>query len=481
MDAPVTGGAASGSVWTEQQRALTIGLLLSVTAIGFEAMAVATVLPTIADDLGGLRLYGWTFSAFMLANLAVTILAGQAADRYGPAWPYAAGLVLFGVGLVVAGLAPSMPVLVLGRAVQGAGAGAIGAMAYVSLGRGYPDELRARVMALLSSAWVLPSLLGPAVAAVVADHLSWRLVFLGLLPFLAVAGALLLPALRRMGAPTPAERAEGRARAAVLLALGVGLALAGAGARRPLLAAPLLAVGVAVAWPALRRLMPAGTFVARPGLPACLAVRGLLTYAFFGAQAFLPLGLTDLRGLSLTQAGIALTVAALAWTGGSWLQARLDGRDGGSGRPARVAAGFGVVLAGGALAALALLVAELPVWVATLGWGVAGVGIGIAYPAISLLALQRAPEGREGMVSGSLQVAEVLSVAVGAGLGGAAVALAETLSQPPAAGIGAAFALTLSGSVVGLLAARNLAAMPAQPAGTEAREAKLQAETPAVS
>jgi MFS family permease len=459
MDRAVTlasPAVAARPAWTREQRALTVGLLLSVTAIGFEAMAVATVLPAIAGELGGLRLYGWTFSAFMLTNLVSTILAGQMADRRGPALPYAGGLVLFGAGLAVAGLAPSMAVVVLGRAVQGAGAGAISAMAYVSLGRGYPDELRARVLALLSSAWILPALLGPGVAGLVAERYSWRLVFLGLLPLLGLAAALMLPVLRRMAISAPAETAAGRSRSALLLALGTSLALAGLGARQPLLAAPLLVAGIALAWPALRRLMPPGTLTARPGLPANLATRGLLTYTFFGAEAFLPLALTELRGQSPARAGIALTAAALTWTAGSWLQARLDARDGGRGRQARVMAGFAVILAGGVLTALTVLIGGIPVWPATAGWGIAGLGMGLAYPAISLLALRHAPEGQEGMVSGSLQVAEVLSIAVGAGLGGAAVALTETLGLAPAAGIGAAFALTLTGGLVGLLAARNL-------------------------
>jgi MFS family permease len=204
--------------------------------------------------------------------------------------------------------------------------------------------------------------------------------------------------------------------------------------------------------------MPPGTLTARPGLPANLAARGLLTYTFFGAEAFLPLGLTELRGQSLTRAGLALTATALTWTGGSWVQARLDARDNGSGRQRRVLAGLAIILAGGGLAALTVLRGELPVWLAVLGWAIAGLGMGMAYPAISLIALRQAREGQEGMVSSSLQVAEVLSIAVGAGLGGAAVALADALGYSAQAGIGAAFALTLSGGVIGMLAARNLMA-----------------------
>lgn len=451
--------AGEAATWTAERRALTVGLLLSVTAVGFEAMAVATVLPSVADDLGGLRLYGWAFSAFMLANLISTVLAGQVADRRGPALPYACGLIVFGAGLVISGLAPSMLVLVLGRAVQGLGAGAIGAMAYVSLGRGYPDALRARVMALLSSAWVLPALIGPAVAGVVAERLTWRLVFLGLLPFLCVAAALMLPALRRMTAPGSAEAGPNRSRLAVLLALGVGVALAGAGLDQVLPAAVLIGGGIAVALPALRRLMPPGTLTARPGLPASLITRGLLTFTFFGFEAFLPLGLTELRGQSLAQAGLALTAAALGWTAGSWIQARLDGRDGGRGRRGRVLAGLALLLAGGVATAVTVLGDGIPVAVAAAAWGVGSLGMGVAYASLSLLALAEAPSGQEGMVGSSLQVAEVLSVAVGAGIGGAVVALAATTGRSDAAGISAAMALTLVGGVIGLGTARNLRAV----------------------
>src|SRR6266511_2629869 len=123
------------------RRALTIGLVLTVTLVAFEALAVVTILPVIKDDLGGL---------------------------------------LFAAGLVIGGLAPSMLILVLARALQGIGAGAIPATAYAAIGRSYPEALRPRVFAVLSTAWVVPGLIGPALSALVATHLSWRYVFLGL-------------------------------------------------------------------------------------------------------------------------------------------------------------------------------------------------------------------------------------------------------------------------------------------------------------
>src|SRR3712207_6308802 len=139
-------------------------------------------MPDVEDDLGGLAFYGWVFSGFMLACLVGIAYAGPLADERGPAQPFLAGLALFSVGLVAGGLAPTMPALVGARVVQGLGAGAIPAVAYASIGRSLPEAARPRMFAVLSTAWVLPGIFGPAVASVVADTVGWRWVFLGLLP-----------------------------------------------------------------------------------------------------------------------------------------------------------------------------------------------------------------------------------------------------------------------------------------------------------
>src|SRR5882724_2509778 len=108
--------AGTDGLWAPQRRALTTGLVLTITFIASEALAVVTVMPVVARDLGGLDLYGWVFSAFMLGSVVGIVVAGRQADRHGPAMPYVAGLLLFAAGLAVAGLAPNMPVLVGGRA-----------------------------------------------------------------------------------------------------------------------------------------------------------------------------------------------------------------------------------------------------------------------------------------------------------------------------------------------------------------------------
>src|ERR1700685_725361 len=99
-------GETGNGLWAPHRRALTLGLVLTITFIASEALAIVTVMPVVARDLHGLALYGWVFSGFMLASLVGIVAAGRDADRHGPARPYVAGLVLFTAGLVVGGLAP---------------------------------------------------------------------------------------------------------------------------------------------------------------------------------------------------------------------------------------------------------------------------------------------------------------------------------------------------------------------------------------
>ena len=214
-DDPVTALHDVGGLFSPGRRALTVGLVMTITLLAFEALAIATILPVVARELGGLDLYGWAFSAFFLGDLIGIVVVGGLIDRGGLVRPLAGGLVLFSVGLVIGGLAPSMGVLVFGRLLQGLGAGAIPPTAYVVIGRSFPDELRPRMFATLSTAWVVPGLIGPAVAGGIAQLTSWRMVFIGLLPLIVIAAAITLPAIRRAsphGRRTrPASAARGRA------------------------------------------------------------------------------------------------------------------------------------------------------------------------------------------------------------------------------------------------------------------------------
>jgi len=261
-------------------RATTAGVVVAVTLFAFESMAVATALPTAARDLDGLASYGWAFTAYLLANVVGMVLSGGLSDRSGPRTPILAGLVAFAVGLVVAGTAGSMGVLITGRAVQGVAAGTVTTALYVLVGRTYPADSQPQMVAAMSTAWVVPSLVGPVVAGLVAQHAGWRWVFLGLVPLVAAGFALLVPALRRSDADTgapgggPGGSALGRRLlAALAVAAGTGT-LQFAGQHPSVWSVVLATGGLGVLARALTGLLPPRAFRLPPGVGTAVVLRG---------------------------------------------------------------------------------------------------------------------------------------------------------------------------------------------------------------
>jgi MFS family permease len=431
---------------------LTSGLVLSTTFIAAEALAVITIMPRVARDLGGLSLYGWVFSSFMLGSLLGTVGAGRQVDAAGPVRPFLAGITLFVAGLTIAGLAPSMAVLVLGRVVQGLGAGAVPAVSYVVIGRSLPEELRPRMMAVLSTAWVVPGLIGPGLSAAVAGLLGWRWVFLGLIPLVVAAGSIALPSLRRLGGPVGASSPRHRPLDAVCVVVGSALLLGGVASRSWAVALVLVLGGLALAVPALSRLLPTGTLTARRGLPAVMLARGLLTFSFFGGDAFVTLTITNPLHHSIAVAGLAVTTATLAWTAGSWVQVHTARRWQNS---TQLRCGVVLLLAGIVGMVLALR-SGVGVGVAVASWTVAGLGMGLAYAPTSLMMLREAPEGREGWAAASLNLSDVLGTALGTGLAGAALVVGAHQGLSTREALTGAFAVAGAGAVLALLVSARL-------------------------
>jgi MFS family permease len=456
-----------GGLWSAGHRALTLGLVLSVTLVASEALAVATIMPIVADDLaaGSRDLYGWVFSGFFLGSLIGIVVAGLLIDRGGLVRPFVLGLALFSSGLVIGGLAPSMPVLVGARLLQGLGAGAIPAVAYVSIGRALPESLRPRMFATLSTAWVVPGIVGPALAGIVAETLHWRVVFLGLLPLIALAAALTLPAIAavRPAAVAGSERVHAlaaghRLPVAVVLAASAAMVVAGLTDARLVPGLPLVLVGLAIGLPAFRRLTPAGTLRAVRGLPSAVLLRGMLTFAFFAADAYVPLALQSWRGTSATEAGLALTAATLSWTAGAWAQARWISR---YGAPALVRLGFAVVSIG-VLGFAAVLAPAMPLLVGVAAWAVTGLGMGFAYSPLSLTVLREAPPESQGADTAGLQLSDVLGTSLGTGVGGALIALGHRQGAEAWVGLAWAFAAGVVVAAAGFgLAGRLRAQRPA--------------------
>ncbi|WP_455948581.1 MFS transporter [Lelliottia jeotgali] len=437
------------SILSPAYRATTIGMVALVSLHGFEALAVAAAMPTVAHDLDGLRLYALAFGGTLATSVIGMTLSGRWSDQQGPARPLWLGLACFIAGLLVAGFAQQMPVLVLGRLMQGLGAGAISVALYVLVGRSFPEPMRPRVFAAFSAGWVVPSLIGPSISGLIVQHLGWRWVFL-IVPLLAIPAALLLrPALRQIGVVAAGSTGRNVVPWAVGASLGALMLYIGGqqqGWLAPALLAPALAVLALCSW----KLLPTGTLTLRRGLPSVIALRGIAASAFFGCEAFLPLLLQRERGLTPLLAGVALSLGALGWFAGSWLQGH---QQRGWSRRQLLQSGA-LLMCVGILATSLAIQPGMPLWSAMVGWVLTGLGMGLIYPSLSVLTLSLSAPAHQGANTSALQLSEALGVATTLAVSGSLFAL--FLEGREALGYLLTFAIMLVLAMLSVAVARRI-------------------------
>jgi MFS family permease len=343
---------------------LTIGLLLAVSVGALESLTVLSVMPQVARELNGLDLYGWVFAGFFVSSALAIPVAARVIDASGLRWPFAVGLALFGGGLLAAGFAPSMAVLVAARVLQGTGAGTLSAVTYASIAVAYAPRDRARILALFSSAWLVPSFIGPVLGGLIATVAGWRWTFLALAAVVPVVAVLVLPAVSGHD-------------------------------RRRRVADPASSGGPWLLPPApIRR-------------AASISLLGNL--ALYGAFAFAPVAMTDLRGQSVLDAGIAIAILSVSWVAAAWAHQRVADRfqfrD-------SIRAGFLAMTV--ALAAACTLVApEVPFGLILVAWVIVGIGAGVAFQAVNLFVFAQAQPGAEGRATSSVQLAITIGAAIG--------------------------------------------------------------------
>lgn len=429
---------------------VTVGACALVFLAAFESLAVTTIMPIVSRELDGAGLYALAFAGPLATGVIGMVGAGNWSDRRGPVAPLYVSVAVFALGLLIAGTAGSMPALVAGRLVQGLGGGAMTVALYVVVARAYPAVLHAKIFAAFSAAWVIPSLVGPFAAGLVAQLASWHWVFLGVVVLVVPALAMLVPALRRVRSgpeDQPAPWALGRLAWAALAALAVlGLNLSsGVPVAGPLVAG----AAVVVALLAVRPLVPRGTLTARRGLPSVILTRGLASAAFFGAEVYLPYLLVERYAFSPTFAGLTLTGGALAWAAASGIQGRLGGR---LGSPVAVRIGSLLVLAAIVLA-LVTTAFGWPAAVAIFGWILAGGGMGLMYPRLSVMTLALSTPDTEGFNSSAMSISDSL----GGALALAATGIVFTALTTTAASFAGVFALTAVIAAAGVAIAPRVA------------------------
>ena len=474
----------SAGIFHREYLLVTLGACALVFLAAFESLAVTTIMPLVSRELDGAAYYALAFAGPLATGVIGMVAAGNWSDRHGPVGPLYASVALFVLGLLIAGTASDMPALVAGRLVQGLGGGAMTVSLYVVIARVYPPVLHPKIFAAFSAAWVIPSLVGPFAAGIVAQMLSWHWVFLGVVGLVVPALLMIVPALRGLrgtrdvgtpdggtrehGTPdggTPGGTREGAAPGdmstaaprkstgygrlvwATLAALAVlGLNLS---TRLPVAGGVVAVAAVVVALIAVRPLVPRGTLTARKGLPSVILTRGLASAAFFGAEVYLPYLLVEQYSFSPTFAGLALTGGAVSWAAGSAVQGRLGAR-----LDHRRAVRIGAAMVLGAVALV--LVTTLLNWppaVAIAAWVVAGGGMGLMYARLSVMTLALSTRDNEGFNSSAMSISDSLGGALSLATTGIIFAAFPTA----AASFGGVFALTALIGVAAVVVAPRVA------------------------
>ncbi len=404
---------------------LLVALVGGVLLHSMNVLMLATVLPSIVEDVGGTAMMSWPTTAFLASSIVAATCTGHLTARLGARTAFCAGAVVFGIGALVCAMAPSMGVVVAGRFVQGFGGGVLSAMAYVLVGNAFPEPMWPRVAALLSGAWSMSVLVGPMVGGAFATWGNWRGAFYAvtiLAALLAVVAARSLPRARaEKGGPV---RIVPFGRVA-LICLAIAVMSTASVVSLPLakLGLFLAAVVLLIAMILLDRrstapLFPSDAFSPRSVTGVAMTFALLVSIAYSPLSIFVPIFLQGLHGFDPLAAGYAVAGASMGWTVSSILVSGWSPHA--AGRmlvigPLAMAVGLGGV---------ALLMATKPVLVLPVLIALVGLGIGACWG----FGVQRLMGGaRQG--EGALAASAVATVQqTGFALGAAAAGIVATLA-----------------------------------------------------
>ncbi len=458
--------------------ALAGGVALHATNV----YVATTVLPSIVKEIGGLDLYSWNTTLFVVASILGSVFASQMLATLGPRVAYLAALLGFSAGTILCAAAPNMPWMLAGRTLQGFGGGILLALSYALIRIVFAPPLWSRAMGLVSGMWGVATLCGPAVGGVFAQFGHWRWAFWSLLPVVVGLGLIIraqVPAGRAMSRADNASSAIDDAHAVpwfkvlLLCASAVAISL-GAVVSSYLLAAAWMLVGLVLAWwlaqrersarHALPRLMPTGAYSLRTRLGGIYAAMSLLGLAMT-SEIYIPYFLQTIHGQTPFAAGYLAALMAAGWSVGSMTSA---GRHGDAAER-RVRLGPVIVTLG--MFALAWLLPQASLFTSPAGvaslcialFGV-GIGVGIGWPHLLTRVMTAARPGEAGLASASITTVQLYSMALGSALAGLVAnsagladgALAE--AQRASVWLFAVFALAPAGAAV--IALRGKVAAP---------------------
>ena len=409
---------------------VTIGIMLSLFLASMESTVVATAMPTIVGQLGGLEHYSWVFSAFMLASTTTVPLYGKLSDLYGRRNIYLAAMTLFLIGSILCGQAQSMTQLIFARSMQGIGAGGIAPLAFILIGEMFTLEQRAKMQGFFSGVWGVSSIAGPLLGGFIVDQLSWHWVFyVNIVPGLLAAG---LVAFAWRDQPQSHARPAVDYAGAILLTSSIVILLIGLMDLGT--ASSWLLIGIAVVLFAV--LLWVESRAADPILPISLfqqdrlfattIAHGVFSgWALFGTISYIPLFVQSVIGTSATQAGLTITPLLLGWVTASIIGTRLLLR---TGYYKLAITGTSLLFVGAVL--LATVNMNTSQTMLMLYITIMGVGMGLAIPSF-LIAVQTTVERRNlGTATSTIQFSRSIGGTLGVSAMGAALGmrLASNLS-----------------------------------------------------
>ena len=312
---------------TSKRNLAAVGVMLVIFLFAIDATIVSTSMPTIVGKLGGLELYSWVFSIYMLTSALTTPIFGKLADLFSKRRLMLVGIGIFLLGSILCGAAQSMEAMIVFRAVQGLGGGAIYALSFIVVGVLYAADQRAKIQGFISGIWGLASILGPLAGGLIVEYANWRWIFFVNFPLIAIATLLIVIGLKEVRE----ERRGARLDLAGTGTLLVGLLLIfyalaqSAHARHPLNAETvgLMIVGTVILVifyfierRAAEPIIPRDLF--HIGLyKSSVAVATLSAMGVFGAISYLPLYLQGVMGTTATATGLVLLALSMGWTIGS--------------------------------------------------------------------------------------------------------------------------------------------------------------------
>ena len=391
---------------------IVAGIMLSLFMASMEGTVIATAMPTIVAQLGGLSIYSWAFSAYMLTSTTTVPVYGKLSDIYGRRIVYTVSMIIFLIGSVLCGLSQSMEQLVIFRALQGIGAGGVLPLVFIIIGDLFSFEQRAKMQGFFSGVWGVSSIVGPLLGGFLVDQISWHWVFyVNLLPGLI---AMILVWFAWQEHHVRKESVQIDYAGAALLIISVVVLLLGLSDLGSPMGLLLIAVAVAlfvVLYVVERRaadpVLPLELF--RDRLFATATAHGVFSgWAMFGSLSFVPLFVQTVMGASATEAGSTLTPMMLGWVLASIVGGRLLLR-----MSYRTLAVFGMVL----LTLGAFLVSQagsdttravIMVYLSLMG-----IGMGLSIPSF-LIAVQSAVGRRQlGTATSTLQFSRSIGGTLG--------------------------------------------------------------------